>query len=537
MRLPIWMALLATMPAFAQKRQTVTSNVDKVTVFLSGAQVTRSATTSLPAGTTTLVFQQVSPQLEQRSIQVQGQGDFTILSVSRELNLLKTQQKQEKVQQLETEIQVLEEKLNRERNALAVYRHEEEMLNKNQDIRSTQNGVKTADLREALDFHRARLAEVLDKQAQAAKAVLVTEKELKTMQQQLVLVNNQHTQATTDLLVTISSKENINGRFTLSYLVKNAGWYPQYDLRVKDIKHPMELVYKANVYQSSGEEWKNVKLSLSTGNPSENGTKPTLQPWYLRASTPDYQQLNDVVVVGYGAAKRIRGVATMEVAAAPVKAEFKEAEAPTVAVSYSATTINFDIANPYTIESDGKPNTVAIKEQEVPALYQYYAAPKLDKSAYLIARITGWESLNLLEGETSIYFEGMYVGKSQLGLQHAGDTLQVSLGKDKNITVNRTLQKDYSQRQFIGNYKTDTRNWEISVRNSKRDAVSIVLQDQLPVTTTKDIEINRVEVEGAQQDEITGLLTWKLEVEPGKEVKKHLKYAVKYPKAQVINLD
>lgn len=622
-------AVLFSISGYAQtKKQTIASSIDKVTVFMKGAQVTRSATTSIPAGNTILVFQDVSPELEEKSIQVQGDGAFTILSVARETNFVKQQKKREDVTRLEEQEEALEEKLVRERNNLKVYMQEEVMLGKNQDIRSTQTGVKTADLREAMDFQRARLAEVLEKQAVTGKSIRKLEEEKAAISNQLEVLINASTHPTTDLLVTVFSKNVINGKFTLSYLVKNAGWYPTYDLRVASISQPMELVYKASVYQECGEEWKNVKLSLSTGNPTESGTRPELQPWNLRlfysyqelaairtglssrpnevsgiitdvqghilpgatikvkgrtigtsaddqgrfslqlppgatsleASYIGYEPqdvhvnggnvairmqesskaLDEVVITGYGSAKKENFSTALQGRVAGVSFDSnskKKSIGIEMAENYTPTTVTFDITNPYTIVSDGKPYTVSIKELEVPAQYQYYAAPKLDKAAFLVAGITNWESLNLLEGETSIYFEGTYVGKSLLDLQTAGDTLQVSLGRDKNIVINRTLQKDYSKRQFIGNYKTDTRNWELSVKNNKREPIRLILQDQLPISTLKDIELSKVDTGNAKEDEVTKLLTWELEVAPGKDAKRNLKYAVKYPKDRVINLD
>ncbi len=529
--LSIMATLLLNTTAIAQKKQTVSTIIDKVTVFTQGAQVTRSANTSITAGNTILVFQDVSSQLVENSIQVNGQGEFTILSVSTEKNYLKTQQNREEISKLQQQEETLLDKLTREKNNQKVYTQEEAMLMKNQEIGSTQTGVKTPELREAMDFHRARLGEVLEKQAAVAKAISSIQKELTAVQVQLAALNNNGTQPTSDLLVTISSKENINGKFTISYLVNNAGWTPAYDLKVKDISHPMELVYKANVYQYCGEEWKNVKLSLSTGNPSQNATMPQLQPWYLGLDIPRYQtfaapvmeekELNEVVVVASGVQDKAR----------------KKMTTIQVTESFTPTTVTFDIAHPYTIVSDGKPYTVSIKEVEVPAEYKYYAAPKLDKAAYLVAGITNWETLNLLPGETSIYFEDTYLGKSHLDLQNAGDTLQVSLGRDKGIVVNRTLQKDFSQRQFLGSSTTVTRHFELSVRNNKRLPIHLVLQDQLPVSVSKEIEIMKVDVGDALQDETSKMVSWNLNVEPGKDAKKNLKYAVKYPKGKVLNLD
>jgi hypothetical protein len=613
------------------KKVTVPSTIENVTIFLQGAQITRSATATIPAGTAILVFPGISPELEEKSIQVQGKGAFTILSVSRERNYLNTQRPQEEIKKLQEQLEVLEEKLQREKNKESVFRQEEEMLKKNQDLRGTNTGLKTADLKEALDFQRNRLTEVLDQQLAIKANIRRLEDHIRQNTQQRAALLETKDTSTTDLLVTVSSKENISGRLTLRYLVKNAGWYPTYELRVENISRPMELAYKANVFQQCGEDWKNVKLSLSSGNPSENGQKPEMNAWYLRTfssmqeltraryASPlkdlsratgrvmdasgnpitgasiripnrtigtstnekgefslqlppgatsldvsfigykgqqitlssnfmnivlaeDTRALEEVVVTGYGASRkeltgalagvspgiRIRGVST---------AKQREDIPLDVSASFHTTSVNFDIAVPYSIPSDGKPYAVSVSQTAVATTYQYHAAPKLDPAAYLVAGITGWEQLNLLEGETSIYFEGTYLGKSLLNLQSASDTLYVSLGKDKNIVINRRLRKEYSKNQFFASNQTAVRNWEISVRNNKQEPVRILVEDQVPMPAQNEVEVSKVSYAGASMDPVSQLVTWSLEIPVKEEKKMQLQYTVKYPKGKLVNLD
>ncbi|MRG47225.1 mucoidy inhibitor MuiA family protein [Chitinophaga sp. SYP-B3965] len=615
------------------KKQTVNATIDKVTVFMQGAQVTRSATTNIPAGTTTLVFPNISPELEEKSIQVQGKGAFTILSVSRNRNYMGVQAPIEEVTRLQQQQSLLEEKRLREKNRLKVFAQEEAMLGKNQDLRGTNTGLKTQDLRDALDFQRTRLTEILEQQLAIEKNINTLTDQIHRLVSQQVSLMAVKDSSTSDLLITVMAKENINGKLSLSYLVKNAGWYPTYELRVENISQPLEMAYKANVFQQCGEEWKNVKLSLSNGNPSESGSKPELQPWQMRTfysmqelvnsrsgqkttgkneargrvldpegkpingatirvpnrsigtitnengefslqmpqdvSTlelnflgyepeeirptgnfqsfvmrPSKSTLNEVVITGYatqykkdltGAVSsiRIRGT-NSTVAPAP---KVQETIPLSVNATFHTTSVNFDIATSYTILSDGKPYTVSIKEMEVPTHYEYHTAPKLDPAAYLLAGITDWEGLNLLEGEASIYFEGTYLGKSLLNLQTATDTLFVSLGKDKNIVINRKLQKDYSKNQFFGSNQTVTRNYEISVKNNKQEPIRILVEDQLPISIQREIEISKVEYPGARLDETTQQITWDLNIASKEEKKTKLQYAVKFPKDRIVNLD
>lgn len=608
------------------KKITVPSVIESVTVFTQGAQVQRSATTTIPAGTTILVFPQISPELEEKSIQVQGKGAFTILSVARDRNYLKPQAPGGDIRQLQQQEEALEEKLQRENNRLKVYAQEETMLTKNQDIGGANTGLKTQDLREAMDFQRARLSEILDQQMAIRQHIKTLSNNISRLQAQQQALMAGADSSTSDLLITVSSKETISGKFSLSYLVKNAGWYPNYALRVTSISQPLALEYKASVYQQCGEDWKNVKLSLSSGNPSESGQKPELQPWQVRifntrqdmlnaraftgrtgiqevrgfvldaegkplpgatvtiqdratigtvtnengqfnlqlppnsraievkyigyvqqvvpvsrnfmriTMVADKSTLDEVVVVGYGVKKKVSlvGALSGRIAGQQVKKETIPLE---VSASYNPTTVNFDIATPYTIPSDGKAYAVSIRDLDIPAVYEYHTAPKLDPSAYLLAGITNWEELNLLEGEASIYYEGAYLGKTLLNLQTASDTLFISLGKDKDIVINRKLQKDYAKQQFFGNAQTVTHNWEIVVKNNKREPVRILVEDQLPISTQKDIEISKIEHTGARLNGETQQVTWDLHIPSKEEKKMKLHYAVKYPRDRVVNLE
>ena len=176
---------------------------------------------------------------------------------------------------------------------MEIYVNEEALLSKNQAIVSQNNGLKTADLKEAADFHRQRLTELKYKETEINKLMKKYAEEMAKLNKQKDELTKQSSTATSEIVVTVQSKEATNAGFTLSYFADKAGWYPTYDLRVTDISSPITMVYKANVFQASGEDWKEVKLTLSNANPKQNGEKPNLQTWYLHYFTPQYYGLNN----------------------------------------------------------------------------------------------------------------------------------------------------------------------------------------------------------------------------------------------------
>lgn len=619
----------------AQTKKNIESKIEKVTVFLDGAQTQRSAKVVLTSGKSELVFTNISPSIDKQSIQVKADGSITVLSVIHQQNFLKEQQKQDEIKEVETLKEMQLEKIALQKNIMNVYKQEEVMLVKNQQIGGANNGLKATDLKDAADFQRNRLTEVYQKQMETDRLIKKMELELAKMNKQLAELSQKADISTSEIHVTVNAKENTSSNFTVTYLVKQAGWFPTYDIRVKDISSPINLQYKANVFQSSGEDWKEVKLFLSTGNPNDNGTKPVIQPWYLRyvyayrpvmntiqgsytagavrgritdakgnpiagasvlvkgtrtgtttdnngfytinapagttivmssvgmhateAVTPangfmnvtmneDSKALSEVVVTGYGfegkvaglqinedgnnnSQIRLRGISSLK------NKDLQRNENIITTINYQPTTTVYEIKEPYTILNDGKTYMAEIDGYEVKAEYEYYAAPKIEADVFLTAKVIDWQELNLLPGEANLFFEGTFLGKSLLDVTNAGDTLNISLGKDKGVVVKRTLLKDYSSKRFIGSNKTDTRQYEIAIRNNKQQPISIIVEDQFPVSTQKEIEVQDKKYEGAKLDDDTQKITWQMTVDTRKENKVGFKYEVKYPKDKVLQLD
>jgi hypothetical protein len=267
----------------AQENQIlVNSKIVNVTVFISGAQVQRQAETiDIPQGVSQFVFTGLSSDIETQSIQAKGEGNFTILSVTQQKNFLYEKKNSDLKENYLNKISDLRDQIALLRNESEVYRSEQEMLIKNQTVMGPNINYDLIKLKQALDFQKQRLTEAKNKQIEIDKSIAKLQTELNKYSKQLIELDGKTQQNSNDIVVKISSKAATKGRLSLTYLVSNAGWYPTYDIRAKDIASPIELVYKANVSQNSGEDWKNIKLILSSGNPTKNGTKPDLQTYQL----------------------------------------------------------------------------------------------------------------------------------------------------------------------------------------------------------------------------------------------------------------
>lgn len=195
-----------------------------------------------------------------------------------------------------------------------------------------------------------------------------------------------------------------------------------------------------------------------------------------------------------------------------------------------AISVDFDIKTPYSILSDNKVVTVDMERLSLPVTYQYFAIPKLSKDVYLKAQLQDWEKYSFLEGEANVFFEDTYMGKTILNAGTASDTLSISLGRDKKISVNREKVKDYRSKQFIGNKTTETRDWKTTVRNSRSEKIMLTLLDQVPVSTNAEIEIGQETTPNAKWNVESGEIRWEGSINSGQSKVFDLKYTVKYPK-------
>ncbi len=513
-----------------EKPKNVKSKIKAVTVFLSGAQITNQAEVQLPSGASTIVFEDLTANINPQSIQVKGEGNFSILSVTHQLNYLRSKEVSQEIKDLQDSLALLQKDIDYQNAMFSVYNDEEAMVIANKELAGENTGVKATDIREAADFFRTRLTDIRTTKLGIAAKLKKLNERFAILNNQLNTLNASQNDPTSDIVVIVNSDAALTAKFTIQYLVYNAGWVPSYDLRAVDVNNPVELVYKANVWQTTGKSWDNVKLTLCTGNPTQTGTRPVLNAWYLAYTyTYDYE--------GYkgGGARNQAPAAASEVMDAKVKEETRTGADYTV-VNENQTNIEFDISIPYTVASDGKYKIVEIQKNTLPATYEYYAAPKIDADAFLMARVSGWEQYNLLPGESNLFFEGTYLGKSYIDPRYTKDTLDISLGRDGSISITREKLKDFSSTKLIGTNTKETFTFEITVRNKKKNAISIVIEDQIPVSTDKDIVVEQLELSGATIDEASGKLSWKLDLKPSETQKLRLSYSVKYPKDKTINL-
>lgn len=270
--------LFSTVVATNQKE--ISSTIKEVTAYQAGAQIMREANVKIDRGITELHFKGLPEGISNESIQVSAEQGITIVSVVHSIDYLNKQKSTEEIIALETRREIVRDSISIHRNVQKVLQQEKEMILSNRTI-GGENGVMAADLEKMASFFRNRLTEVEGKNYSITLKIRALHKEMISISQQLMELNAQVDKPTSLVKVKVSSNAAISSKFELRYFIADAGWNALYDIRIEDVNSPLGLFYKAQVYQNTGEDWKDVLLTLSTGNPSISNYKPELSPYLL----------------------------------------------------------------------------------------------------------------------------------------------------------------------------------------------------------------------------------------------------------------
>ena len=623
--------------AKAQKEINSVAPIKKVVVFFTGAQVQHEANIDLQMGRQDIVFQKLTDFIDPNTVQVKAQGDVTILSVRTRKNFEDLKISNEEIHALNVKKEVLYKKDQALRDEYVILEMDKNLLLQNRDLKGQDQGLKITELKEAYLFMHTKLTEVITRETAIYAELEDLQKKMNQIEQEIISQRSKPVINYSEVVVEVDVNKSCTAGFQFNYISPNATWKAYYDMRSDGIGKPVRLEAKANVSQTTGIEWKNVDLVLSTNDPYENAQEPTLQPWiiyynnYPQQKTQTTRNLPQVVYageklrgevidastgealpfarvqfannpniaavtdfdgkfeltipkgenyvnasfVGYNNAQQqitstylkfflepqevnleevmIRGsrteaddyyidgiqvtsesntISRQDIARMPVrvadmmqsvpgvqigkkrKMEFKnetagyKANAVATTITKKDLRVEYAIQSKMSIPSDGMDHRVSIATHELPASYEYHVVPKIDPSVYLSAQVVGWEKLNLLSGESNIYFDGTFMGKSFLDVNSTKDTLSFSFGKDSKISVERTRVKEKSKIKTIGSRQKFDVTWEIKIKNNGGAMIPLIVKDQFPMSNQEDIKVKQGDLVDGKVDEKTGIITW-----------------------------
>ncbi len=549
-RIILYFILIMAFNVQAQSSKITNAHLQKATVYLQGANLFYSENVMLQAGNNEIVFENISPSLNDASLQASSRGGV-VMEVK---HLLKYKEKVMVTRQYDKEIQNVVDSLDDLSydvkdldNKLTVLATSKHMLLNNRIIKGEPQRDSLALLRDGMQFLQEKLNSIYEQELKLehAKSRLIKQKnKLDARYNMLILLQSGQDVATSNsaqsihqVVVTLFSELATAATINFNYYVPYANWVPQYDIQASSVSGIFQLKYFADVTQNTGIDWSNVPITLSTSNPSESNNKPELNPWYL--SFIAYQQ--GVKTLGY-AAKVPSSAGVYEATIALKKKESSQDDSKVIEdfiqVTESLIRTEYEIKLNYNIASDGKVHKVLINQRDMPMQLHFAAVPKISTDAFLIAKVSDWEDLNIIPGNARLYFDGGYVGNMYLSANTTNDTLNVNLGRDKTIAITRKKIKENTKDKFIEQDKIETRSVELTVRNTKNVPIEIILEDQIPlVSGTNEIKVTLIKAEGAEMDELTGKLTWNLKLNVKESKKVVFTYEIRHPKGkQVVGL-
>lgn len=508
----LFIFLFSSSNLIAQKEIEVKHNIEAVTVYLSSAEIKRTAKITIPSGKTELVFKGISSKILKQGIKVYISNDVKVYAINIEENKDEIDVNKD-WKAIEDKKETLELEKNNVEIELNTLNKELLYLSSNMRI-GGEKGVTFSQIDEGAIYYKDKVKKVQIKmyeQKKKLKIVLKKEEELKKEQSKIAL---QQENINTNIRITVISNKAENSDIELKYLVSNAIWKPYYSIRTKGVNEDITLEYQAQIFNDTGNDWINKPITLAILDASDDVSKPKMNTWVLNDDN-------------YG--KRYAGEGKLSKAKGNFyKREDQEVGNDVLQVDDLST--RFEIKDLHIIPSDATPHLIDIKTFVKKATYYTLTIPKIKEGAFIIARISDWENMGLLDGPISLYFNNTFQGVSQLDTQQVEKELEISLGKDKSYTITRRKIKSRSREKFIGTSINETLTYEFIIKNNKNKNVEIELRDQLPVSIDKNVEVKPLEINGAKVDSQSGQLTWKLKLKPLENRRIILKYNVKYPK-------
>lgn len=542
-----WLGCIIALQAFGLEIEKLTkTKPEKIVVYTQGAQIHRSALVALTAGQNKIVFSGLENCINPDAIQASGNGNFIITDIQHIVNYpeldkaklqgdLKYKKLVKTISDSISEVGLLIEELMIKSDALIT----EKNVLLNYGLYKGQSKKDSIPfLKDGLTFLREKLYNINTEQLKIRREkdkLDNLKKQLNERMNNIVAELNNMNGSTDDqkvdyrIVVNIIADQATQGTINLNYYITEAGWSLAYDLRATSTESNIKLTYKALIHQQSGSDWNNVRLVLSTANPNQTYIIPTLSPWYLGYTKPYVDKRKYALSSGAPAsvAKKDDAIAYQEFE--QNMPAYQTSDFTSVNENFIET--EYEIKLNYNIPSDNKDHYAAIMVKDLKTMFRYKAVPKVNSQVYLTALLPDWEEAITMAGEASVFYDGTFVGQTNLAPGGTDDTLQLALGIDKNLAVKRIKIKDKCTQKFLDNDVIHNYAYEINIKNNRNSKIEIEILDQLPLSNNKQISIEQKEISGAKYNELTGELLWRTFVASKDSKKINLNYQIKSPKS------
>jgi uncharacterized protein (TIGR02231 family) len=521
----------------------IRTGISRVVVYEDRAMVTRVGEVEIPEGAQEIILPGLPPMLLDDSVRVSGRAEVPVIITGTEIReTYLIDPRRAEVDQLTRKLEGLRE----ERAALDDGL--ESLLMQKKFVASIQSSVPEKISKEMLQTtpEPGEWSRVIDFIGQSSQKIFDQERKLKVekkelnkkiraTEKELARIQSFISKEAKEIAVSVEAARGATLKLEVSYVIWGATWRPVYDARADHDKSLVELTYRAEVRQKTGEDWKDVKLALSTARPSIGGEPAELSPWYIRIYKPPAQPSR----VAYSRRKAVPAAAPMEMAMEEVgviEDSEQELRFDKAVTAKAGAAVTFEIPRSQNIPSDGAFHGMAVDRAEIKADYSYTTTPKLAEYAYLLARCTNDADYPLLAGKINLFLGPDFVGTSYLDPVAPGEEYDLYLGIDEEIKVKRELVSEKTEKGGLFSGKIGYKNYHyrITLENYHQTTRKITVFDQLPVSQSTDITVELDEASPRpvkiKDKEQPGILSWKLMLPAGGKKIIDFKFTVEYPR-------
>ncbi len=539
--LPRLIALLFSVGATVSAAPTE-SKITAVTVYADRAVVTRAAALDLAAGLVEVTFEKLPATLLDQSLQVSGRGaaEVAILDVTARATYLDFTPN-ERVKTLEDELRALAKQrraLDDRTKLLEAQRATVERIEASLLAPPTKDAPRPAlaDVTTTLIFVTEQRAKISAEVATLDEQRTALAEKTTALEQQLNQLRGAGGRRYQTVTVRLDAKTAGKLELALSYAVPGASWTPSYDARVLSAERAVALSYFGLVRQNTGEDWKDVALTLSTARPSLGGAAPQIVPWALDVQGPVAMEMP--VVTGYfqraaksAAPADINMQSLTSNAAVTAEAPEQEASVAQATLDTAATSASFKIAATASVPSDNSPQKIPVTSARLAAAPEYLTVPKRLAAAFLTAKVVNSSDFPLLGGVMNAFLDGTFVAASSLRTVMPGEKFDLALGADEGIAVKHKRVTRFTESTGLtSSGQRVTYEYLLTLQNNKKTAERVIVADQVPLSRNEKIVVKLLAPDAKEiKPTADGTLKWTLDLKPGEKRELTVKFSIDHP--------
>jgi uncharacterized protein (TIGR02231 family) len=526
----------------------VDTRVTAVSVYPDRARVTRAGEVELKQGSHRLEFSELPLVLDAASVRAAARGtaEARLLGVDVKREFYE-ETPAEQVRELEKQVEALQDEASALSGRATLLQEERQTVRGLAEATGTYarglayGKTTAADQIALLDKLRQRAGEIDGELLELAVEERERERRLSKLKRELDQLRGG---AARERYVAVVEVEVVGpGKLTveLTYVVSGAGWQPLYDLRLLEEGEPaLEVGYLAQVTQRTGEDWPEVELTLSTARPALTGKVPELNPWSIgppRALPKPVARRAKMMTLAAPAAPMPAAIEDAVASGAVEEAPEPERQAQAVQaeVDTSGAAVTYKVPGTVGVPADGAPHKVTVAQYQLEPEMDYVTAPKLVQAAYRRAKLVNKSAYTLLPGKANVYAGDEFVGVTQLELTAPNGEIELYLGVDDRVKVERELARREVDKKLVGDRRRLRYGYEITLKNLLDVEAKVTVHDQIPVSRHENVKVKleSAEPKPAEQTEM-GLLDWEFDLPPGGEQAVHFSFAVEHPRGMSV---